>query len=280
MTLKRRRVRDILDDNEIFFSTIAFTILTIMSLIVSVVAVFIASRQADIANKQTALISIQTSLLIRQNQPIIHLALSHAPFLHDSLTVSNIGAPIDNFNDQPITFIEINVSKYPANNNNSFSTTRDYFTPVDSYYNQFFPTGNATGLLDRWIGVGFKGGNEARLGFLIDTANAFFKKKGQFLTIGIWRYIRADYSDLFGENHSDLYYIDEFGSCKVPSKESQSIRGEYYENNVPKTQISKPPSVDMLMSSDQFNEELSKIMKTLPEKDQSIVGMPCNSIGR
>lgn len=182
-------IRDWLNNNKIFFETIAVLLLALMAIIVSWNTNQIASYQTDIMKSE--------------HLPIIHLDIaqiydpSTKNYTRDELIISNLGAPLSEFETEEAIFFKVGYSNHKDG--------KIALIPLYGYYNAIFLTGNATGELVTFLNDEVAEGNKYRAVHMSSEYNDFVQKRNGYGFANLVRYVRVSYKDIFGEIHKEFY---------------------------------------------------------------------------
>jgi hypothetical protein len=237
-------IRDWLNKNKIFFETIAVVLLAIMAIIVSW--------------NTNQIVSYQTDIMKSEHLPIIHLdtALiydtSTENYTRDELIISNLGAPLSEFESQEAIFFKVQYGLI----NKELKTA---LIPIYGYY-FLGGTGNATGKLEKLANYALPEGNNYKAVHVTWAFSDFAQKKNAHGFVDLVRYIRVIYKDIFGEIHDEFYIASPLGTYRLNETEGKKIF-KYYDDN-------RKNEIDFFheVSSDLLYEKWSTIINESEER--------------
>ena len=247
-------LRDWLNNNKIFFETIVAVILAIMAIALTIMSINVSIKTNEIAFYETEIIKME-------NQPIFEFKVTYYydindfnyPVVHEKLIINNVGKPLKEFNCEKMIFLKITYweNNYP----------KPAFIPID-YYFPVRSKGNLTGELITFqdsYGPYEKTGNvfkvlqaEKNLSEYVNRLNA-----NDSVNIDILRFIKVEYTDIFGIIHDEIYLVDQVnGAYKLNENDGATI-SKYYKSFMYKLYISElSPSI--LYENWSINENKSK----------------------
>jgi len=186
-------MRDWLSKNKIIFETIAATLLSLMALCVSWLTYRISARQTELTR-------LQTNIAHQQEMPqfIVQRLYVRSPdgIFHDvRVTVQNKGpiaraAEVDN-----VDFITLRCSGFGR-------VSRSFRLPIINYLDSNFVTSGQ----DLEFSLERKGNND-EYAKIYTGLMEIDGKRNTLVEVGITSYIRVNYQDLFGDKHSDYFWI-------------------------------------------------------------------------
>lgn len=204
-----------LEENKVFFTTIAAILLSVMAIIVS--------WQTNLITQE------QTKVIQREQLPSIRMEVSLPAYDvetgetsgRDILYIYNNGAPIYEFNIENMVFIEI---CYTENHENM----RSVLYPILGYYNSTTIPARSTGA------IAYIFSNEESW-YKFDEVDQAFRKFAEnnngFGCLLLQRYIIFEYTDVFNEYHSEIYHYDRYHySTKLLNSEEEKQLLELVDN--------------------------------------------------
>lgn len=211
MNGKLDTIRKWLENNRIFFEIIVALSLTSMSIIVSINANQIAGYQNE--------------LIKEENQPIFVFNLTRndngSLDVGERIDISNIGRPAYNFKAEPYIFFDIHLY-----NESDYNSEKKAYVPVTSYYGYSVETGSPVELLLSFNKYYFRPingtnytGNYAVFYHINEDFRNYSQTQKYFGYIELKRYFHITYSDVYGETHDEIYYVDGGTSFKLEEKD-------------------------------------------------------------
>lgn len=225
MSKKLVAIREWLERNKIFFELVVALSLTSMSIIVSINSNQIAAYQNE--------------LIKEENQPIFVFNLTHADNgsldVGERIDISNIGKPAYNFKAEPYIFFDIHLY-----NKSDYNSEKKAYVPITSYYGYSVETGSPVELLLSFNKYYFRPingtnytGNYAAFYHINEDFSNYSQTRNYFGYIELKRYFHITYSDVYGEIHDEIHYVDEGASFKLLEKDKIDLDKRYNDGYVP-----------------------------------------------
>lgn len=227
MNSKIDKIRNWLDTNKIFFETIVAVGLTVMAIMLTLMSI-------NVSDKSNQISFYETELMKMENQPIMHFDVNYlyhfennSEYWEERLTINNVGSPLKEFDCDTMVFIRIS---YRENGNLS----KFALIPINDYYLISLPTGSLSGRLTNI--TGYYNPNEKIWNHnkVIQTGLLFIEfaeNNNASGYIEIVRFVKTEYRDIFENIHTDIYFVDPFGTrTHKLNKEDGKIISDYYES--------------------------------------------------
>lgn len=246
MSEKLNTIREWLERNKIFFELVVALSLTSMSIIVSINSNQIAEYQNE--------------LMKEENQPIFVFNLTHADNSNlgvgERIDINNVGKPAYNFKAEPYIFFDIHLY-----NKSDYNSEKKVDVPVIDYYGYSIKTGSPTELLvsfNKYYSCPIKGtnstGNYAVFNHIDGDFRNYSQTQNYFGYIELKRYVHITYSDVYGETHDEIHYVDEDTSFKLAEKDKidldKRFNGGYVPNyGFPEFRYFSPAEIIKILSS-------------------------------
>ncbi len=256
-------LREWLNKNKIFFETIVAVFLTGMAIALTIMSINVSIKTNEIAFYETEIIKME-------NQPIFHfkVAYDYIDFdefkypvpVDEKLIINNIGKPLKEFNYEKMIFLKI---RYWENGINP----RSAFIPID-YYFPSFPTGNLTDELITFRGPFLpnqKTGNRLKVLQAEKNLSEYVRRlnANDSVNIDILRYIKVKYTDIFGNIHEEVYFVDPLnGAYKLNENDGITV-SKYYKSFMYDELYISNLSPSILYENWSINEKKSKELMSM-----------------
>jgi len=201
----KKSFKDKLENNKIYFEVLVTLLLSIMAIIVSVQSNRIADNQTMIMKEQ-ALPQFRINKIQIYNEEI-------GKYTDDNIVIYNQGGILYDFSHKTAVYMNLQYK----NKDNLYQTKR---IPLKDYYKFNSVTGNGKGLL---VTIG---GNQNHQKIVDAESNNNYS-----IQIDIKQYVNLNYKDIFGEYHTDYYYIPAVGwSNQLSHENGKEIFKKYEES--------------------------------------------------
>jgi len=196
-----KRFRKRLEDNKIFFETLAALFVAVAAVVVGILADRIYARQADLLAVQTQLMRIDHMARIRASRGLTYDPRTHK-YATEYMDITNSGAPVSNFHVTEYSFFSVETFI-------SDTARIDYLVPVGNYFDADTETDSPTGQLAHFYSEqqnnikAFDAGN-----YLTEEANKLTKRTDKvqdYAFTHVIKFIRNTYTNALGEN------VEEYG---------------------------------------------------------------------
>lgn len=203
---KFTRFRSWLERNKVFFELSTAILLAYMSYTVSINANQIATYQNDLVKEQNNLIK-------DENQPIFQFNFTQ--FNNDNLDsaeridIYNIGKPAHNF--QAEAYVLCNIQLHNSSDNE--------YTKISFYQKNYYINTSMVspvGLMNSFDSAGFL---TSLPRYLNSTSLSCLQNQSNIEQVQLTRYVHFTYSDIYGENHDEVYCVTKLGSFKLTESE-------------------------------------------------------------
>lgn len=192
-----------LEKNKIYIEIFLIISLSVMSISIATNANIIALNEIEIQKAH--------------NQPIfIFNETRYGNGYYQKLEVYNVGAPLNNFNIFPITFIKI-----WSYENNKY---KEIMIPI-SYYSIGTRTESDNSELIEFFASDTKpeDGNYYRMSKAIEGFYDISRDNNLSYGMNFDKYVNIAYKDIYGEEHSDLYVVSDLYPHKISSEKKETI---------------------------------------------------------
>jgi hypothetical protein len=222
LSTKGERARNFLTKNEVFFRTIATTLLAIMALAVAITQVFIAAGQKTIAKEQKDIAKEQKDVAIQQKELVkLQTRIAEANALpkfilgmtkvvnqitkypdDNDLLIENNGGEVHDFYWNVACFIRVEFRPLDE------KFYRNVELPIDHYFSTQSISRGGTGLLVIMIG----NKNNAIIDEIERNAQRLAKEKtGSSASVDEHIFVYIRYSDMLDRPHEDYYRVPMVG---------------------------------------------------------------------
>ena len=256
------RLRDWLNINKIFFETIVAIFLAGMAITLTIMSITVSIQTNEIA-------FYETELMKMENQPIFRFDVTYDTIDFDQfeypvpademLIINNIGKPLKEFSSKKMIFLKMGYLENGIN-------TKLAFVPI-TYYIVSIPTGDLTNELMTFRGPYLfdqKTGNRLKVLEAGDDLSEYVHRlnANDSVSIDILRYIKVEYTDIFGNIHEDIYFVDSMtGASKLNENDGVTI-SKYYKSFMHELDVSElSPSIlyENLLTYENRSKELTSM---------------------
>jgi hypothetical protein len=216
---KFTRLRDWLERNKVFFELTTAILLSIMSLTVSINANHIAEYQAELMKEQN-------NLTKYQNQPIFEFKLvelnSSTLNTAEKIDIYNNRTAITNFKAEAYVLCDVYLSNYSYA---EIGLSDIVLSFTQNCYYDVIPTGSSQGLMSSVESTGFLSSLPRYLNSTSSSAelNSYLQNQSNIKQVKLTRYIHVTYSDIYGENHDEVYWVTEIGTFKITEDKKMEL---------------------------------------------------------
>lgn len=214
------RSREYLQRNKIFFETLVAFFLSLMAVIVSV-------AQFIIAEQQTSLAKLQTEIARQQNLPQFFVNAQQeidptvGKALEDNIYITNHGGIVQGLSCTTAVYLDIEY--FPSGR----GEPKKIPIVVNDYYGSTFHMGVGTGLVLRI--QGYRNNDK-----MVNLERGFMKEAQDHQATGLLslrRYVRLQYKDIFGEDHTRYYMVPLItGGVPLSEQEGRAIFEDYKQS--------------------------------------------------
>mgnify|MGYP001589315265 CR=1 FL=1 len=209
-----KKIKAFLCHNEIYFKTV-------IPALISFVAVILSLWSYQISRNQTEILKLQTRIINQQVLPNFHLAVKpiyndvEGRFLEERLETYNNGGDFSDIKLDKAIFLRIGY------NSKDFKG-KEILIPVDGYYDTTIAGIVGDKVLMTLLNAG--GNNNLRAVQLDKEFGDYARSLGGYGSVSVERYFKLTYEDIFGEAHSNYYYVNPInGSSSISEGDGISI---------------------------------------------------------
>lgn len=205
MVEKLRKLRSILERNQIFIQFFG-------DIILGIFAIYIAIKANSIYNNQT-------EISLKANMPQIQI-FTQTPYSYsEELVISNQGGRLSEFESSKVTFYRV---KYLKENK-----ILEKDLPIIGYYDGEIITNSTTGILTTYTGYE----NEKKyLDYFDKVINYYEDKDNKIIDLNLVSYIKVNYKDFLNKNHDEYYMICKSTAQNIDNKEGRKKFDNYYSS--------------------------------------------------
>ena len=204
--------RSWLEQNKIYFETVAATLLSMMAVLVSCSQLQVARVQTKVAEEQLALgkATAMPRIMVTAHQLYDD---ESKKFTEDELRISNIGTPAFEARSDYAVFLDAKITSW--SNPGDSKTVR---IPMRGYYGGTGVTQGHEGLLFTIRGDR----NHSKMANFEDDIRALADSDGYWLELNLYRLVNVSFKDILGGAHNKYYFVRLVGG----SSELDSALGE------------------------------------------------------
>jgi len=194
-------MRSFLTRNEIFIKTAGY-------ILISVLGVWLAFQANTIATRQTQIAAEQSQILKREQMPIVSMVVrleydeQTEMYASEALDVYNDGSPLRDLTIEKGVFLLVEYGT-------DYGAAEKALVPISDYYLATLHYSQRTGLLATL----FLEHNRALSSALDVSFREYARTQGKVGSLYVLRYIQVGYTDVFGEEHSEIFYVDPISGC-------------------------------------------------------------------
>ncbi|PFD01868.1 hypothetical protein CN995_10115 [Bacillus cereus] len=205
--------------------------IALMSVVIAGVSLYVAWQAKEIANRQIETAKIEKS-------PLIYIDMTYdkddkGNFIGTNLVVSNEGGGLRELDVDFVTVLELKISDFSKD---EVESTLEI--PINNYYDIGGKSNASQKRLATYDNLFLKEGNNAKIIRVIrefsekvDSLNEEKEKEtGKAFLIGgpeLKTYVKVWYKDIYNENHTQYYSVDNFGSTQIKDTKGK----EEFKNN-------------------------------------------------